>query len=300
MEVVSQAFKDATKMQGRETKAIVEFLINLQEYSDGTTVASSTQASISDKDELIESVREEDKIASLERNRWKLDGSFYLPRTAEKYSFWSDGISLLDGTFTTNPYATITLGEAQEIERISVLWGQEEYPLLWKVIVNGTTTINIDSSTGNNNTVEINDTVTSLKIEIVKWYMPYYRAKIQCVDLGITKIYTDKEILNLSITEQCDHLGVELPSNTCSVTIENINKDFDILNPQGYYQYLTSNAPINIKIGHITAEGVQYVNMGKFFLDEYTQEKSKMTFSASDILTRLDKIKFYGWIPKKF
>ena len=69
-----------------------------------------------------------------------------------------------------------------------------------------------------------------------------------------------------------------MPNNECSVTIDNIAKEFDILNPTGNYTKLTDYAPMTIKMGHITEEGVELINMGKFYINDYTQDKSTMTF----------------------
>lgn len=292
METTSTALRNAKLAGSRETKAVVEFVVQNTPFPSGTTVSVSGEASVSNKDSVLEGIRTPKLIANFENSGFTLDGNYFLPTESEKYGWWSDVMSLEDGTFASNPYLTITMPSTY-VDKITIIWGQLERPLEYKVIVNGTTTIEIDN---NDDIIDIDNNVTSLKIEVVKWFERYKRAKIQCIDLGTTKIYTDQEILDLEIVENISHLGLDIPSNSCKVTIDNIAREWDILNPTGYYEYLSEGAPITIRLGHVTEEGIQYVQMGKFFLTEYEQDKFQMTFSAVDILSsKLDKLKFYGW-----
>jgi hypothetical protein len=227
MEIVSTALKNATLADTRETKAIVEFIVDNTPFPVGTTVTVSDEAAISDKDSVIEGNRDTELIANFENSGFLLDGNYFLPETDGTYGWWSDEMSDEDGLFSSNPYLQIDM-TSTEVDKLTVLWGQNEYPLEWKLIINDTTTLEL---TEDDDVINVDDDVTELKIEIVKWFEGHKRAKIQCVDLGITKIYTDEDIVDITITEQCDHMGIELPSNDCSITIDNIDRDFDILNP---------------------------------------------------------------------
>ena len=270
MEVVSTALKDATLADARKTKAKVELTAsNISDvWITGMSVAVSGEAAISNKDSVLDKTYDIDKIASLETDRFLLDGSYFLPVSTSDYTWWGDVLCDENGVWNTNPYLTITSGlGAPYTKYVTVIWGQEEYPLEWKIIINGSTTISLTND--DENIVPINLNVNTLKIEIVKWSKGYRRPKIQSVDFGITKIYSDNEIVNMTITEQCDYMGIEIPSNDCDITIDNIDNDFDLLNPSGYYTELTEGIPMIVKIGHITEDGIQYVQMGKFYLDEY-------------------------------
>ena len=234
MELVSSYFKEASKAYSRETKALVEFILQHQDYPTGTSIAT-TEAAISDVDMITNGERFSNKYASLEQGRFALDGSYYLPSNTQKYYYWSDYKANEDQLFDTNPEVTITLGTATLIDKMTILWGQDECAEAFNIYIDGGSA---QSYTCSEQIIDIGSTVTTIKIEIVKWSKPYFRAKIQQVDLGITKIYTGNELLNVTVHEQCDPMNIDMPSNSCTVAIENINKDFDILNPQGYYQYL--------------------------------------------------------------
>lgn len=291
MEIVSTALRNSKLAYARETSAVVEFVVNNTPYPAGTTVSVSGEHEISNKDGVIEGNRSSNLIATFENIGFLLDGNYYLAVEGEDYGWLSDVLSEENGTFASNPYLTISMSSTY-VDKISIIWGQDEKPLEYKVIVNGSSTIEVDNG---DNIINIQNNVTSIKIEIVKWFEGHKRAKIQCVDLGITKIYTDEEITDLEIVENINHQVTDIPSNSCSVTIDNIGGEFNILNPEGYYQYLSEGAPIVIKLGHKTIDGTQYVQMGKFFLTEYEQDGLKMTFKAIDILGQLDKVTFYGW-----
>ena len=291
METISTALRNAKLANSRETSAVVEFVVDHTPYPAGTTVTVSGEHSLSNKEGVLEGNRIPNLIATFENSGFLLNGDYYLAVDGENYGWLSDVLSEEDGTFASNPYLTIGMSSTY-VDKLTIIWGQNENPLEYKIIINGSTTIAVNNG---DNIIDIEDDVTSIKIEVVKWFEGHKRAKIQCVDLGITKIYTDEEITELEVVENINHQVTDIPSNSCSVTIDNIAGDFDILNPEGYYKYLSEGAPITIRLGHKTTEGIQYIQMGKFFLTEYEQDGLKMTFKAIDILGQLDKTIFYGW-----
>jgi len=110
MEVVSTEFKNAIKADSRETKAQVSFLSGTSGWSFYLTTGNNGVAEISDAldwkfdGDTTEPSRFENKIASLETDRFLLDGSYFLPSESETYKYWSSEISDEDGYFSTNPY----------------------------------------------------------------------------------------------------------------------------------------------------------------------------------------------------
>jgi hypothetical protein len=290
MEVVSTAFNEAKLSNVRETKALVEFIINNTSYPSGSSVAVSGNANISNADEVVQAIRQEDLIASLENDRFALDGSYFLPEQNDFYSWWSDELADEDGLFTSNPTLTITLGSGVSLTKATILWGQGEVPLEFIASVNGIPT----TYTNGESIIDVDTIMTSLEIEVVK-VEPYRRAKIQCIDLGITKIYDDNNIIDLELTEQFDPMSITLPSNSLNVKVENFDGDFDILNPNSLYSFITPQAPVNVKMGHITQDGVEYIEMGRFLLDELKQGTNEVILSATDQMAKLDEVLFYGW-----
>lgn len=307
MEVVSTAFQTASTADSRETKAQVCFLADSVGFNNDLVVAYSTMAEVGGtldfkfEGDTTEPSRFLDKIASFEQDRIVLDGSFYLPRKTQTYRYWSGVISDENGEFTTNPYYQLTTESLYTIgDQFTILFGQDEYPIDYDIVYYDINT-NLETSrthiTGNTsvqNTITITDDDSKVRIEIIK-ALPYRSIKITHIDEGFTKIYTDDDIVNVSITENNDYINLDLPNNECSVTIDNIAKEFDILNPTGNYDKLTDYAPMTIKMGHVTEDGVELIDMGRFYINEYTQDKSNMTFNAVDIIGKLDNTYFYGW-----
>ena len=69
-----------------------------------------------------------------------------------------------------------------------------------------------------------------------------------------------------------------MPINETNVTINNINDLFNPLNPQGIVKYLTEGSLIIPYIGALTESlGVEYVKMGEFYFDNYTNNSDKTT-----------------------
>lgn len=245
---------------------------------------------------------EDEEGATILENAFALDGSFILPSREETLGFWSSSRSL-DTNFMPFdlPIVELDFGSLVEFDELSIVFGQEGHAT--------SLTIQIDFATPieffNNQdifTVDMKDYVanwqggaTTVTIGIYKWSNKGQHAKIRRFDLGITKIYSDNEIVNLKVHERADMLSVDIPSNEASLTIENLTDDFNILNRDGYYKYLSENPEMNISMGYVTDNGEELVKMGQFFVETYSQQKNQLTLRGFDLVERLNDVKYHGW-----
>ena len=58
---------------------------------------------------------------------------------------------------------------------------------------------------------------------------------------------------------------------------------------------MVDGAPLVVKMGHVTSRGIEFINMGKFYLEDYIAENRTMKFIATGLIKRLDRVKFYGF-----
>ena len=110
------------------------------------------------------------------------------------------------------------------------------------------------------------------------WQYQNRKIRIDEIDLGITQVFKDKELIEFTIDEEVNKLVEETPINEANITINNMNGMFDLLNPQGIVPYLSENTKIIPYIGVLTESlGIEYVKMGEFYFESYTNNKDKTT-----------------------
>jgi hypothetical protein len=307
---VSRAFKDYIYRPERTTKAKVSFeIIDVETYTDAT-VAVSSEAILSRKDQVINKQREmTHKYATFERDYFSLDGSSFIPPKAtegeSELGWWSDEISGENGIFLTAPVLTCSFSVPHNSIGLTITFDSQanEYASDFEIKVFGPndtliTTENITNNSSPLYTFQQNlDNYQKVQITIKKWATPLRRARIVEVDFGIIQEYTGDKLISLDVIEEMDLLGNTVPSNEISFTLDNSDNAFNILNPNGIYRFLKPNQEIKAQIGlkiSDDSELYEYINMGAFYLHEWTVDEGAMTstFVGRDVFTRLEETEY--------
>ena len=123
-------------------------------------------------------------------------------------------------------------------------------------------------------------TISNVEVKLEKntWRYETRKVRIEKIDLGLSRVYKDQDLVEFTIDEEVNKLVEEVPINETNVTINNINDLFNPLNPEGIVKYLTEGSLIIPYIGVLTESlGVEYVKMGEFYFDSYTNNSDKTT-----------------------
>ena len=94
-----------------------------------------------------------------------------------------------------------------------------------------------------------------------------------------------------------DLVGSTVPSNELRFTIDNQDRRFNILNPEGIYQYIKKNQQVRAYLGLEIDEGqenYEFVPIGIYYLSEWQSDEGALTtsFVARDIFDRLEVIEY--------
>lgn len=99
---------------------------------------------------------------------------------------------------------------------------------------------------------------------------PNRRIRISEIDFGISNIYENDELISFTTNEEIDILKQSVPINDCTINLNNYNRDFDPLNPQGLVKYLTQNCIIKPFCGVLVENaGAEYKSLGYYYLDNW-------------------------------
>ncbi len=302
---VSQAYKQAIYAPTRKTTAKVTFeILDNEAYDDNTSFVTG-EAPISRKSQLTNKVRTmTHKYATFERDYWKLDGSFYIPplpgEDDSELGWWSDAICNADGVFSPHQIVEFTFGEEHNSMGITITFDPmaKEYASDFDIDVYrlDDTLIQSEQVVGNTSPVYVMihglDNYGKIVITIKKWAKPYRRARITEVDFGVIKEYQNDKLIKLNILEEMNIVGDNLPANELKFTVDNSSREFNILNPEGFYRFFKEWQEVLASIGIEVAEDeFEYLPFKKYYLTDWQSDEGALTttFTARNIFEKLEQ-----------
>lgn len=304
---VSKNFKKAVYAPSRYTSVKVRFeILDTNAFKDNTKIATS-QAVISRLDQVTNKIRAmENNYVVLEKDYLKLDGSFILPPIPDEMpdselGWWSE--CLCDGDCNFNPYQVLEFDFTQEHSNMGIT-------IYFDILNNECASdFDIDVFDGSNNVIShasIMDNIDSryiymaqlsnykkIVITIKKWCKPYRRVKIVEVDFGIVKEYEDKQLISMSLIQELDTTSSTLPADELKFTVDNTSKEFNVLNPKGFYEFLKQGQEVFTEMGvELENSSIEFVQVGKHYLKEWQSDEGSMTatFTARDLIDSLSSV----------
>lgn len=285
-----QEFKDAVYSPIRSTTARVTFDISDVTATEDATATVTSEAEISRKDQMTNQERDRPAYATFEPDYWKLDGSFVLPPKPEEIDFevgwYSDELSGFDGTFSIYQVADFTFTEPHSSIGLTITFDvpADECATDFDITAYDGSGVEITTIKIRNNTnarcvidgsIENYERIT---ITIQKWSNAYRRAKVAEVTFGVVRVYEDDKLIKLNLLEEIDLTSETVPSNELKFIVDNSDREFNILNPNGSYAFLQQRQAAVLEIGVETSSNVyEYVIMGKYFLVDWQSDEGSLT-----------------------
>ncbi|CAH1230665.1 hypothetical protein PAECIP111891_06715 [Paenibacillus allorhizoplanae] len=301
MQSTSQKFKDKIYAPDRKTKARVTFDISdTTATGDVSSITATSDSPLSVKSQLINKVRNSSyKTATLEQDRFKLDGSFSfaddtLANNGELG--WSSAVICdASGVFSTAQTITFNFNSNHSSAGLTITFDQVmgEYATDFDMTAYDASNAVIATTVVMGNTQVIATPLGQLlnyrKVSVIirKWSKPNRRARVMEVDFGIVKQYTDDNLISINLIEQMDLLSGQLPSAEFRFAVDNSDRAFNILNPTSFYKYLQQKQQVIGEIGVDIGNGViEYVQIGNYLLQEWQSDEGSLTasFTARTIL----------------
>lgn len=299
MITVSEAWKAAQKSQLVPISEI-EIEYNITEpgvQADASSSATPEETFSAAESVVTELLTNEPRYAMLELNQWVLDGTYQaLPvHVPDADGFISRNLSNADGSFTEIPTITVTFGEVHygTLPGVTLTWSQtyQEWAESFRITAyNGTTQVAQLTVADNRSVISRVETpiqgYNKIVIEILKWCLPYRRARlIECL-IGIKQIYTKDDLMGYEHEQSVNLLSAELPKNAIVFKLDNSQSKWNPDNPTGAEKYLIEKQTLKVKYGFIINGAVEWIRAGTFYMSEWNTPANGMeaTFTARDIL----------------
>ncbi|GLC88707.1 hypothetical protein [Lysinibacillus piscis] len=302
---VSREFKSAVYAPIRKTSAKVHFEILDNAAYEDVTLSASSEAPLSRLWQVTNRARQTmNKYATFERDYFRLDGSFRIPPKPvdgdSEVGWWSGEISGADGVFSTPQVITLTFEEPHNSMGLTLSFDvlTNEYPSDFKIEVFQENNILITSKLVEGHKgasfvwVHGLDEYRKIVITFYKWAKPYRRARLVNIDFGVFQEYEGNKLIKVNLVEQMNVVGDTLPANELKFTIDNSSKEFNILNPQGFYRFLKERQEVAVKLGvEIEEDTFEYITAKGFYLTDWQSDEGALTttFTARNIFELLEK-----------
>lgn len=218
--------------------------------------------------------------ATLEHNRWLLDGTFGLfPDDPEaltgQVGYIGDALSGEDGSFTTPPWVELQFSGVSVLQACSVYFPADEYdgvPEDFTVEVKqGGTAYYTKTYTGNQEASVSMDGFTvnnpdAIRVTVSKWSLPGRRMRLVEIVPGIYEIWDNSMIAEFAVKMQGNVACTALPYGTCTLKMDNLSRRFEPRSKNGIFQSLEERQGIDVSIGVRLADGTDdYKRVGIFY-----------------------------------
>lgn len=305
MQPVSESYKQAVYAPERRTTARVTFeILDIDAFEDNIKTATS-EAIISRLEQVTNKKRNMTaKYATFEPDYWKLDGSFVFPpepgeEPEAELGWWSGDLCDAAGVFDPHQVIEFVFSKEHSSVGLSISFdpntGEHAKDFEIHVYAAGDTLIYTEIVTNNTEAkyilVKPLDSYKKVAITIKRWAKGYRRARIAEVDFGVVKEYAGDNLIKINLLEEMSTTSEILPAGENQFTVDNSNREFNILNPEGFYRFLQERQEVTAEIGvEVSPNIFEYVKMGQHYLSEWKSNEGSLTatFTALDVISLLD------------
>lgn len=158
-----------------------------------------------------------------------------------------------------------------------------------------TVTVNGNKSVRSDIEVELSG-FDAVEIEVLKWCLPDRRVRVEQVKIGRYLVFDKTKILSYSHSSARDPISGQLSQESISFSLDNSDRTWDSVNPQGIYKYIYERQPVTVRYGMDVDGKTEWVSGGMFFLSEWSVPANSIeaSFQARDAFLYLSSTKYTG------
>ena len=258
----------------------VTFSVIEPDAADSATVEASDTVDFADTRNVVYKSSTPYEYATLETNRFILDGSqVLLPESGFVYQgFVSTGISDDSGAFTDTPYLAFSFSQSFAFVGLTLrfsdhLDGDRPSEVTVKASLSGKEKFS-KSYTVTGQQLVISDAIPSMEGEYVDKITVYFngtripnrRIRVIGMTFGVVLEFDNETINSADWKRSISLISTELPTESMSVSAIDMDKNFSPEKPQGIYAYLQERQPLNIRIGYELNNGsAEWIDAGAMY-----------------------------------
>lgn len=220
------------------------------------------------------------KYATLERDRWALDGTWDLlpddpAQTVGQMGYIGNVLSGADGTFSTPPWVELQFSGVSVLQACSVYFPDNAYDGLPEdftvEVKQGGTAYHTRTYTGNTaSSVSLEgftvNNPDAIRVTVTKWSRPSRRMRVVEIVPGVYEGWDGGMIAEFNVKQQGNIAATALPYGTCTLKIDNLSRRFEPRSKNGLFQSIEERQGIDVSLGVRLADGTdEYKRLGIFY-----------------------------------
>lgn len=277
-----------------------------------TAVTVSDESEISLKDQVVNrgNGSSDQRIATLELDRWALDGSFVIrpddPTDREGQVGWeSADLCGSDGVFALPyPYIELTIANVSILQAVTLEFSNDSldgHPVDFTVAMwSGATLLKTVEVTGNDGEYVVIgdftvDNPTKIRLTVKKWSTPYRRVRLARFMLGLFETWDTSVIQDVDIYTEVTFSGLKIPYSSCTIRVENKNHRFDPYAPNTIFTSIEERQAIVVDLGLRLEDGsIEWISGGTYYQQSagWSLQDLTVSWELLDIIGMLVKRKF--------
>lgn len=217
--------------------------------------------------------------ATLERNRWLLDGTAGIladeTDTDMEIGYVSGTVSDEDGAFPTAQWVRMSFSNLEILQACSVYFPEGELEgraVDFTVeVLQGGTVYYSRGFTGNQEacvslsgfTVYAPDAV---RVTVSKWSLPGRRMRVCEILPGIYEQWGNDAVVSFDVKMQGAFSCLSLPYSTAQMVVDNLDRRFEPRNKEGLFKSIEERQGVELALGTVLEDGsVEYKPLGVFY-----------------------------------
>lgn len=245
------------------------------------TAQSSGEAVISHAEQLHDKVFDlGTPYATLEANRWILDGSFEImpddpAEITDQVGFVGSVLSGEDGAFASPPWVELQMENVSVLQMCSVYFPSANHDGLPRdftievkqggtVYFTKTVTDNTERSLFFSGFTVYNP--DAIRVTVARWSLPSRRMRVVEIIPGLYEEWDSGTIAAFDVKQQGNFSSLALPYGTCQLLIDNADRRFEPRSKNGIFQSIEERQGIDVSLGVKLPDGTaEYKRLGLFY-----------------------------------
>lgn len=287
MQYTSAEYREGMKQLARK-KSYMKINIGLinQSAQENSVVQSEGFTYFSDLIKPLDNESVSKRYATFERGYTQADGTkYFLPREGSGVSFYNAGMvteELCKDGKQPSVLIKFTTEDPVDIKGLTIQFG-EIYPVRFMVETDEKTVI-IENDSPLCRTEETYNNVTFMKITAMEMLKRNTRLRIEMLTFGIGIVMDNEKIVSANLKSIVSPISDSLPAIDFDVTIENMDKYYNVDNADSAIQYMSTGQELEVYYGYALDSGtVEYVKGGTLYMKDWSADDTQAKFQAVDI-----------------
>lgn len=310
---ITEAYKQASEETERNSYVEFEYGSFDENIKLGIKVTSLNEASFVSETKVIKNKEnsEYNTYITCEPNLFKLNDSLCFIKSknmtdeSETFGYWNNELSNANNYFDSQPsiklnFVASLYYKTYRMQNLLLTFEQlcTDFSIKWYYNTTLEKEIIVHDNKELNYYCEVSEedkkiVINNLVITFNKASEPNRYVKLNRIDFGDKKFFTESQIVSYEIIEETSYDTTDIISNSLNLILKNDNNEFDMFNPNNRLSSIKKEEKLTGY--HYLRVGTQYVKLplGVFYLGEVKAYDNQIEFNAYSKLYFMNNI-YYG------